>query len=268
LHQQCPGRQGLRPGLYLEGANPGEARERLTLRQQAGPPARSATVASTETSELIESLAKPLQLVLGSAERLLSDLELGRALDPDRLCAIRDNALKAAVVARSLMALSRTSGPASAKVFPFEILDRIVAAKAHDLMEARVGVTTTGDEGAAVVGDPELLEDALTRLVDSTTARIGRSGPADLRLKVSSSGGWVSVTAEDDVGHARNGVRQVPGTRAHNLSVCQDILVQYGGRMSVGTSPTGGSMVTLTLPEAGAVNSRRAGAAEHLRTAA
>jgi C4-dicarboxylate-specific signal transduction histidine kinase len=184
------------------------------------------------------------------ADRLLLDLERGVPLDPARLRLIRVNALEASIVARGMMAVRHTASAKRTKVYPHEILARVLGERAQDLHEAHIGVKATWDERAAVTGDPFLLDEALTRLVASAVDRLGASTPAELRLTVSSVDGWVRVTAEDDVASQRTLASVLSGARTSGLAVCQDILVQCGGRLAIATSASGGSLVTMTMPAA------------------
>ncbi len=225
-------------------------------------------MATIDPIGIAESLANSLQVVLGTAERLLMDFERGLNLDPERLRILRKRALEASVAAGGLISSANEGRSRPAKVLLPDVLRRALDACTGILQDARIGVRTKFDESAAVFGDPSVLEETMNMLVASSADRLRACGPCELRLSVAAEDGWIAVTAEDDISAERIHASATRRSNPAGMALCQDILVAYGGRLAMKTSPSGGSRITLMLPAAGTGAARATADPERMRAAA
>ena len=124
----------------------------------------------------------------------------------------------------------------------------------------RSGVTLTREGDAVINGDPRALARALSNLVENALRHVGHGGriavliePDDaartVRWSVSDDGPGIPPEDRERVVQrfARGGPGHAGGAGL-GLAIVSAVVRSHGGTMSLGTSPAGGLLVTLTLP--------------------
>ncbi len=203
-------------------------------------------------------LNNPLQVILGNTERLLaSDAPVG----PTRhqlLEGTREYAERAAEVVRGLLlfASPRTASPTI--VFPHVVLDAVVSRRADDFARGGIVVRREWDGTAAVLADGPMLEEVCAHLVANAEEAMRPRG-GELSVAVHRQAQRVLITVGDSGPGIPPALRarvfdpffttKVPGHGTGlGLSVCQGIVAEHGGTLTVGEPSVGGALLVIDLP--------------------
>ena len=154
--------------------------------------------------------------------------------------------------------LQRASGRGSnplSRVAVMPLLERIRATLLTVYSNRDLEITLTGGDLTVRADDADLME-VLGNVLDNA-CKYGRS---HVRVSLSSNGGGVLISVEDDgegISPALRDLVMRRGLRADQqghqgqgigLAVVRDILQSYGGRITLSTSELGGAKVEITLP--------------------
>ncbi len=212
----------------------------------------------------------PLNAIDGNAQRLIARKE--RA-DPSEI-ADRAGKIRAAVfrmtslVGSLVNAMEVARGEMRARAVPFNPSAMLsgLAAYYRDIGIGSVE-EDIADLPAEAVGDPELLNQAVSNLL-SNAFKYSPEG-AQVRLSASASGSALHVTVEDkglgippeELGHVReryfraSNVGTLSGT-GMGLHLVDEIVRQHGGKLDIRSQEGSGTSVSITLPNAFRDNSQ------------
>lgn len=272
-------RRGLRPldemAAVAEGITARRLDQRLTLRD---PPAEVGRLAATFNAMLdrlhdafatqrrfvanaSHDLRTPLATLRGHSEVLLLDPTLN-AEAREGLVMMRDEAARMGRMVANLLLLARGDEGRAIDQRPVEldVLLLEVARQARALAHG-VSVTLGHEDQARVLGDADLLKQALLNLVDNALTHTPPGGSVTLSLSVADGQVYVAVRDSgpgippDDLTHIFERFYRVDHTRPRQsggaglgLSIVHWVAEAHGGRVTVQSVVGAGSTFTLVLP--------------------
>ncbi len=263
-----------RPGSDPYRAAGGHAAERHRL---AGEPRRAARHATTDAAASIaHELSGPLTRIAARAELTLEEL-----LPEDRarpiLESIRDDAFRAATIARAMLARSRGEEPAT-RLFDIGGLVLSVTewhrtAVGNPVIRFESSVIPRasapcgdGRSATSVVADPLAVEQILDNLVANAVAALPHggtvrvlvsAGPEVVEVRVIDDGIGMSASTLERAFEPHFTTRGSAGTGL-GLTISRSLAESHGGSLTAASAPGRGTTMTLRLPSAAAPFSRAA----------
>jgi heavy metal sensor kinase len=187
-------------------------------------------------------------------------------LDPDAravLLSAREEVDRMTRIVENLLTLARVD-EGRLKVLPQEIDLRAVAVGAVEplrgVADARRVEVEVEDGSAAARGDPELLRQVVSNLVDNAIKYGGEGGRVEVGawrrdgeagVTVSDSGPGIPAEAHDrvfDRFYRVDAARGRGGGSGLGLAICQEIIRAHGGRIWVDSADGGGAAFSFTVP--------------------
>lgn len=270
-------RRGLAPLMRLREAVLVSRRERLE-------PFDPASV-QTELRPLVQALndymarvqrqmASQRRFVANAAHQLRTPLTLlttqasvaAREADEQRrrdaLNALTRSTRQASRLAEQLLTLTRAEPgsrtPRAERIDMVEVARLVLEAQAEDALKRGIDLGLEGEGEAPVTGDGTMLREMVVNLVDNAlrytpsggevTVRVGRE-ERSVVLTVDDSGPGIP---EEEREHVFERFYRIMGTQAEGsglgLAIVREVVEGAGGRVTLGTSNSGGLSVTVTLP--------------------
>ena len=205
-------------------------------------------------------LNNPLTAILGVTELVREreglDDSMKRQLD-----LTHRQARRAARIVQNLLEFSRPASPQKKPIDLNSIIERTLQLHEHSLRRNRIAIDfTPRTDMPAVVGDSNQLIQVLLNLItnaEQAIREVRESGRIQIRL--SSSGGNVMVTVQDDgVGIPPETLprlfdpffttKRPGGGTGLGLSICLSIIREHGGTIQAEPLPGGGSAFRIFLP--------------------
>ncbi|GIW53158.1 MAG: two-component sensor histidine kinase [Gemmatimonadales bacterium] len=212
------------------------------------------------------AIKTPITILRGDVE-----VALRRPRAPEEYVQVLRQALEdlkqVSALAENLITLARSdSGALHAARQPVEVdylFDRVRRKFEGAAARAGSGLECEPASGLVVTGDPQLLERALSNVVDNAIKYAGSAGPVRLSAAVLTDG-WVALrvtdrgpgipAAERDRVFDRfyRGERSAGQERGFGLglAIVKAIMENLGGRVTLDTGPEGGLTVSLVCPAA------------------
>jgi signal transduction histidine kinase len=249
-------------GVALFGAGVGG----LFLANRALAPARLAWANQQRfIADAAHELRTPLTLLRADAEVLLRSREHIPEEDALLLEDIVAEANHMGNLATNLLTLARLDNRSSHQEYEVVDLASIARTQARRIQaladQQNISVQVEGNEGALVIGDPTLLEQATLALLDNAIKYNRTGGRITVRtttqqghavLQVSDTGIGISAEHLPHLGErfyrvdkARS--REAGGTGL-GLSIARGIALAHGGNLNLTSVPNQGTTVTITLP--------------------
>ncbi len=213
------------------------------------------------------AIKTPITIMRGDVE-----VALRRPRAPDEYQHVLQQALEdlkeVSVLAENLITLARSdSGALAADIQPIDVeqvFGRVVLKFERTARRAGVKLMTEPAPGITVLADPQLLERALTNLVDNAITYAGC--PATIGLSAGlESDGWVvlrvsdsgpGIPTEDQVQvfnrfYRGEDARSQGRGSGLGLAIVKAIMESLGGQVTLESGPSQGTTVTLVCPGAG-----------------
>jgi len=237
-----------------------EAQERLLASQQQMVQSEKLASVGRMAAGLAHELGNPLSALLGYADILLKNQDLGSE-DRELVSRLRNEGLRIDRTIRGMLEFARP-----AAIEPKEIDVNRELSQAVELVRGRklareIDFQVSPDPGEPrAQGDPNRLEQVLVNLILNAVDAIGeKNTPGWIRLEARAADGQVEISVSD------NGVGIRPGdlnkifdpfftTKAQDkgtglgLTVSLQLVRSMGGNLRVESQPGEGSVFTISLP--------------------
>jgi len=215
------------------------------------------------TADVAHELRTPLQAIQATVEAMQDGV---LPADPEHLGVVRDETVRLARLADSILDLSRlenrTAPLRSAPLDLAEPLMRSVETHRALLESLELQLVVRTQDGALVMGDPDRLTQAFGNLLANSAHYTPAGGTVTVALSVDHEQGVVTVTdtgigiAPDDAERVFSRFWRSPEARARTrsgfgvgLSVVREIVDQHGGTVSLAPNTDGpGTTATVRLP--------------------
>lgn len=215
-------------------------------------------------SSVSHDLRTPLATISASAQMLVRN---HRTMDPtlrgEMLTSVADEAERLDGLLRNLLAITRLeTGELRMQLLPAS-LDEVVTGALRRMEHRLLGrsVTLHAQRGLPMVDlDVRLFEQALMNVLDNALrySPVGSpleietlSGPDRVRIRVADSGVGVAPADRQLVFEKFRRGSNAPRTDGGvglGLTICRAVLRAHGGEITLDSAPTGGALVTLSLP--------------------
>lgn len=215
-----------------------EAQERVSLERKVQQSEKLAAV-GTLAAGVAHQIAAPLNVIGGRAERLLADSELGED-ERRHLRLIVEQIDRITRIIRTLLDFARSP---QARVTNLELRQAIEASAAQlssDLEDAGIRLELVVPKGLQVRSDPELLEEAVTILLDNAVQALrGYKGRRGIRVEADRAEEEVVIEIRDSgpgLPAERDRIFEPffstrPGGTGLGLAVARKVVEQMGGRL-------------------------------------
>ncbi len=210
---------------------------------------------------MAHELNNPLTVILGA-----SDLAATQVLDEGtshRFELIQQQARRTAEIVKNLLSFSRPPSPERKPVDLDELIRRTLQLCDYSLRVNGIAVDMSSAQGLpAVVGDAAQLVQVFVNLIVNAEQAIREiRDRGTIRIRTGSGGGRVWVSFQDDgPGISAEVLPNIfdpffttkrPGRGTGlGLSICLSILREHGATIEAHPAPGGGTLFTVTLPEA------------------
>lgn len=210
---------------------------------------------------IAHDLNNPLQSVLGHLELLMNGAPAGSTLRAD-LKRIYADADRAAKIVRNLLVFAGSRRPSRRRIDPGRLIARTVADRERTPDRPVIAIEQVVSPALpAVVGDAELLQQALTNVLVTAEHAAARANRSSGIVRVTASGDrTVRIIVEDNgPGLDAQSVHRVfepfaleePGKGTGiGLAIAAGIVQELGGHITASASPLGGAMIVIELPAA------------------
>ena len=242
--------------------------EREALREKLAQSEKLASLGQF-VAGIAHEINNPLQGVLGHLELLMAapaapgaSLETTRAMRRD-LRRIYREADRAAKIVQNLLTFSGSHRQIRRRLRIERVLSRVVASRRRALARARIDlIRDQQDDVAAVVGDPQLLQQAfLNVIINAEHAIAGTGRPGSIVISTTSRDRRVITTIRDtgpgiadavlprifDPFFTTKAVGQGTGL---GLAITYGIVQEHGGTIHAANDGERGTMFTIDLPGA------------------
>jgi two-component system sensor histidine kinase BaeS len=215
------------------------------------------------TADVAHELRTPLQAIQATVEAMQDGV---LPADPEHLGVVRDETVRLARLADSILDLSRLENrTAPLRSTPMDLADPLMRSiETHRaLLESlELGLEVRVEDGAIVSGDADRLTQAFGNLLANAAHYTPAGGTVAVSLVTDHAEGVVTVSdtgigiSPDDVEHAFSRFWRSPEARARSrsgfgvgLSVVREIVEQHGGKVSLAPNAGGqGATATVRLP--------------------
>ena len=234
----------------------GLALQQTTARARA---AEELASIATLVAGLAHEIGTPMSVIQGHAKMLEGNVS---GVDAQwRLQTIQEQIARISRIIHTLLEIAHPSRSRSERVELAPLLDQTLAFVSERLEHRGVRVKQNLQQGVAVTGDPERLQQLFLNLL--LNAADAMPGGGELRLELGATNGNITVkVADTGVGITSGDLERIfepfftTKEAGHGsglgLMVCKGIVADHGGRIDVSSEPGAGTEFTIQMRPSGA----------------
>ena len=217
------------------------------------------------STALSHEFNQPLTAIRSYVENAAAFYEVGkRDRGAETLGRVLRLTERMAQLSRHLTRFARKSGDDVHPVDLDAVMDEVLALLAGRISTSEATVEVTGARGVSVLGGAVRLQHVVMNLIGNAIDAVPEGRAPRIEVRIARSGETATLTVEDNGTGIPDSIaerifdpffttKEVGRGLGLGLSICYNIVRDFGGTMTAGTRPEGGARVIVTLRQADGV---------------